>query len=264
MKKLMTALAVCAVAGFALATGGGVVSANIVGYVNQPVVGQYFSSGNMFITVGSTNQTWRLGDVTVTGMNPQEDIIQFLSPANANTILYATYIDAATAVGVLGDPTWQGWWDPTSSFAVRLDDTMIAAGTGFLCNIVNTNVSFTYAGQVLQGSTTLNLSGLQYPMIANFTPVDLVLSNLTVSGMNPQEDIIQFLNPADANTMLYATYIDAATAVGVLGDPTWQGWWDPTSSFAVRLDSQPFPKGTAFLGNLASPNVMITFPNPVQ
>jgi hypothetical protein len=253
MKKLMTALAACLVAGFAVAQS--VTSANVVGYVNKDAVGTFSSAGPMFVSVGAT--TWRLGDVTTVGMDPTADIIQFLNTDTANTEITATYIDAATAAG-LGDAGLQGWWDP--SIENRLDDLEFAPGQGFLCNFNSVGVSFTYAGEVLQGSTVLDLSGQTFPMVANFTPVDLTLGDLVAAGMDPTGDIIQFLSTATANTEITATYIDAATAAG-LGDAGLQGWWDP--SIENRLDSQALPMGTAFLGNFNSPSVTITFPNPM-
>jgi len=260
MKKLMTALAVCLAAGFvAAAPAPSVTSSNIVGYVKTTATGPSFSTGCMFVSVGSPTAVWRLGDVTVSGMDPSQDNIQFLNTIDASTELTATYIDTATSINYVGDTSIVGWWD--FSLTTSLDNVMVGAGTGFLCNFASPNVIFTYAGEVLQGSITLDLSGLLSPMIANFTPVDLTLGQLTVAGMDPSQDNIQFLNTVDASTDLTATYIDSATSISYVGDTSLVGWWD--FSLTTSLDSHPLPTGTAFLGSFASPNVTITFPNPM-
>jgi len=258
MKKLMTALAICAVTGFALAADTGVASANIVGYIQKTSPGKFFSSGSMFISVGNTNKEWRLGDVSATGMDPNSDIIEFLSAATADTILSATYIDLPTAIGY-GNAALQGWWD--LDLENRLDDTMVKSGTGFLSNFGSSGVKLTYAGEVVQRTNTLDLSGMKFVMVANCVPVDLTLSNLTCTGMDPNSDIIEFLSAATADTILSATYIDLPTAIGY-GNAALLGWWD--LDLENRLDSQPLPAGTAFLTNLGSPNVTIKFPSPVN
>ena len=139
MKKLITAAMTLALAaGLASAQTPVVTSDNIVGYVtitNAP--GAIYSSyGNCFITVGDPNTESKLGEITADGMDPDQDFIQFLDPADANVALFATYMDAATATG-LGHPEWQGWWD--TGIENRLDSTALPAGTAFLCNLPSGN-----------------------------------------------------------------------------------------------------------------------------
>lgn len=253
MKKLMTAFAACLFAGIVSAQ---VQSENIVGYQTLTAPGQYYSSGATFITVGSATGEWRLGDVVATGMDPSMDSVQFLDPATANVSIQATYIDEATAISY-GDAGLQGWWD--AALENRLDDEVFAAGTGFLSSFASAGVTLTYSGEVLDGIVVLDLTGQQYPMIANFTPVDLTLGDLTATGMDPSMDSIQFLSVADANTEVQATYIDAATAIAY-GDAGLQGWWD--AALENRLDDQTFPAGASVLGSFAN-NVTITFPDPI-
>jgi aryl carrier-like protein len=229
-----------------------------VGYQTLTASGQFYSSGPTFISVGDANGGWRLGDISAEGMEAGTDFIQFLSPSTAFTVVSATYIDAATAAA-LEDPTLQGWWD--LGIENRLDDLVFSAGTGFLCNFSTVGVSLVYSGEVLVGETALDLSGQQFPMIANLTPVDLTLGDITASGMEAGTDFIQFLSPTTAFTEVSATYIDAATAAA-LEDPTLQGWWD--LGIENRLDSQVLLAGASVLGNFTSSNVIITFPNPVE
>jgi len=247
MKKLVTALALCA----SFSAFAQVESANVVGYQTKTATGQYFSSGATFISVGSTSNQWKLGDIKLTGSTPQQDIIQFLSVVDANTEITATYVDLAAAGGNAGDV---GWYDFTLS--TRLDDITFPAGTAFLCNFGSSGVSIMSAGQVLSGPTTLDLSGIQYPFVANLLPMQLTLGSITVAGSTPQQDIFQFLSVTDANTELTATYVDLAAAGGNAGDV---GWYDFTLS--TRLDDTILSAGAAFLCNLGSPSVSITFPS---
>jgi len=232
-----------------------------VGYQTVTASGQYFSSGATFVSVGDINGQWLLGDVTVTGMDPFSDFIQFLSTANASTILMATYVDEATSISVVGDTSMVGWWDP-ATFSISYDNEMMDAGTAFLCNFTSTGVELLYSGEVLVGATTLDLSGVQYPFVANFTPNDLVLGDLTATGMDPFSDFVQFLSTANASTEVMATYVDEATSISVVGDTSMVGWWDP-ATFSISYNSQSLPAGSAFLCNFTSTGVMITFPDPV-
>jgi hypothetical protein len=259
MKKLLSALAICTVAGYAMAQE--VVSQNIVGYMTIEASGTYPSHGPTFITVGDTNGEWKLGNMTANGMDPLSDNIQFLSAADATVELTATYVDAVAAVDVFGDEGMQGWWD--LSFENRLDTMALSAGTGFLCSFGSGNpITLMYAGEVVQASINLDMTGLLYPMIANPVPVDLTLGDITADGMDPLSDNIQFLSTTDANVELTATYVDAVAAIDVFGDAGMQGWWD--LSFENRLDDVALPAGAAVLGSFGSGNpVMVVFPNPM-
>jgi len=186
-------------------------------------------------------------------MNIETDFIQFLSPDTAFTTLSAIYVDLAAAGG---DAELVGWYGLDGE--TRLDDLEFAAGTSFLCSFQSTGVTLTYSGEVLEGSTTLDLSGQSYPFVANFTPVDLTLGQLSAAGMNIETDFIQFLSPDTAFTSLSAIYVDLATAGG---DAELVGWYGLDGE--TRLDSTPVPAGSAFLGSFQSPSVTITFPNPV-
>jgi len=263
MKKLLTACAACVLAGMVSAQ---VESVNIVGYQTVTASGQYFSSGPTFVTVGSATADWNLGDIAVSGMDPFTDFIQFLSPNTAGTVLSATYIDAvADAAYGAGDGALIGWWDYNDVGGTSLDAEVFAAGTGFLCNLTSTGVQFTYSGEVLQGDTALDLAGQKYPMIANLTPVDLTLADVTATGMDPFLDFIQFLSPTTAGTVVSATYIDAvADAAYGAGDGALIGWWDYNDVGGTSLDTTAFPAGASVLGNFTSTGVQVIFPNPVQ
>lgn len=259
MKKMMTAFAVCMIAGLVSAQ---VESLNIVGYQTLTAPGQFYSSGSTFISVGSATGEWQLGDVAATGMDPTQDNIQFLSTATAFPEVTATYIDSVMSIALVGDESLVGWWN--LDIDTPLDDLTFGAGTGFLCNFASSGVALTYAGEVLTSETStlsLDLSGMQFPMIANFTPVDLTLGDLTVSGMDPTQDNIQFLDPATALPTVTATYIDSAMSIALVGDESLVGWWN--LDIDTSLNDTALPAGSAVLGNFASSGVVISFPDPV-
>jgi methyl coenzyme M reductase alpha subunit len=261
MKKLMTALTICAVAGFA--TAADVVSENIVGFLSITASGTYPSHGPTFITVGDVNVESTLGNLTANGMDPDSDTIQFLSPVDASVVDAATYCDAALAT-LLGDPGLQGWWAPSDVGGVNKDDMVLTAGTGFLCNFGSGNpIVIKSAGEVVQAPISLDMTGLVYPMVANPVPADLTLGDITADGMDPDSDTIQFLDPTDASVVDAATYCDAALAT-LLGDPGLQGWWAPSDVGGVDKNSTAFPAGSAVLCNFGSGNpITVVFPNPV-
>jgi hypothetical protein len=249
MKKLMTALAACLVAGFVVAQS--VTSANIVGYQKITPTGTYPSHGPAFITVGDTGLQWKLGNMTADGMDPLSDTIQFLSPFDASVSATYTYVSASI------DPGLVGWWDPTDIGGVSMDGETFAAGTGFLCNLSGAPFDFVYAGEVVQDTISLDLIGLTYPMIANPVPVDLTLGEITAEGMDPLSDTIQVLNPVDASVSATYTYVSPSI------DPVLAGWWDPTDIGGVSKDSVVFQAGSAVLGNFSGVPVTMVFPNPM-
>jgi hypothetical protein len=241
-----------------LAAAQVVESVNIVGYQTMVVPGQAYSTGPTFVGIGT--ESWKLGDITTAvGMEAGTDIIQFLNATTAVTEFSATYIDSATSIAIAGDESLVGWWN--LDIDTPLNDLEFAAGSGFLCNFTSPGITLVYAGEVLQGSTTLDYSGQRSPMIANFTPVDLTLGDIIVTGMEAGTDIIQFLDTTTAVTELTATYIDPATSIAIAGDESLVGWWN--LDIDTSLNNTPFPAGSAVLGNFTSPSVSFTFPSPI-
>lgn len=273
MKKLITAaMALALIAGMASAQ---VNSDNIVGFVTitNAAGDTYPLFGATFVQVGNTNGEWRLGDITAVGMDADApDIIQFLDPTDLNVTMAATYVDKAKAIeygdtdGSLG---YQGWWDAGDVLGTSLDETKIVSGTGFLCNIGSgSTVVFTFTGEVVQDTTSLDLTGMTYPIIANPVPAELTLGVITADGMDADApDIIQFLDPVSLVVIAAATYVDQAKAIeygdtdGSLG---YQGWWDAGDVLGTNMDGTIIPAGTAVLFNIGSGNpINIVFPNPL-
>ncbi len=254
MKKLVTAFALCAAI-----SAMAVESENIVGYQTKTTIGQFATSGSMFVSVGSTTGEWKLGDIKAAGMVPGDDIIQFLSATDLSLTQAATYIDEANSIAIIGDNSLVGWWN--AGVDTQLDDEVFPAGTAFLANFVSTGITLTYSGEVALGATTLDLSGLQFPFIANCVPRDLTLGDLTATGMVPGDDIIQFLSTTDLSLIEAATYIDEAASIAIIGDNSLVGWWN--AGVDTQLDDMVLTSGASFLGNFVSTGVQITFPSAI-
>ena len=235
MKKLMTALAICVVATAAFAD---VVSDNIVGYRTISAAGQFASYGQTFITVGDTNGEWKLGNMKASGMDVYSDAIQFLDPSDQSVILMASYQDG------------HGWVAFGDEDGALLDDTTFAIGTGFLCNFASP-VEFTFSGEVVQDTVTLDLDGQFYPFIANPVPADLKLGDITATGMDVYSDAIQVLDPNDLSVILMASF------------QTGHGWVAFGDEDGALLDDTDVPAGAGLLCSLSGADIEITFPNPM-
>jgi len=121
-------------------------SQNIVGYQKLTAPGKFYSSGSTFISVGSTNTTWKLGDVTASGMDPTLDLIQFLDTSTANAGVKATYIDLATSIAYAGNASLVGWWN--LDLDTSLNSTSFPAGSAFLGNFSSPSVTITFPSAV--------------------------------------------------------------------------------------------------------------------
>ena len=261
MKKSTMIAAIFAASAFS-ALAADVYSSNIVGYSKIDLRGQYDVITAPFVTIGA--DTWRLGDVKVTGMDPFSDTVQVLSLTDASTTSQYTYIDLATATDVYEEPTLVGWWDVTliGSEGGRADDVTFEAGQGLLCNISSPTVQFTYAGEVIQGVSEVPLLG-QYAMLSNPLPQAITLGQIEAIGMDPFSDTVQVLSLTDASTVSQYTYIDLATATDVYEEPTLVGWWDVTliGSEGGRADDVVIPAGMGMLCNVSSAGVSFIFPD---
>ena len=120
---------------------------NAVGYQTSSTDARAYSGGPTFLAVGNVNGKVRLGDVTVTGMDPDlSDFVQFLTTDNAKTYLMATYVDEAKAL-YYGDPSYKGWWnyEKMGEEDGKIDDMDLDAGIGFLGSLSSGNaMKFTF------------------------------------------------------------------------------------------------------------------------
>jgi hypothetical protein len=262
--KLFIGLAGCLIT--ACTASAEVVSTNIVGYLKTTATGnvnQFFTTGPTFVQPLSfqdiANAKWRLGDVKAEGFNVYSDFISTLNPISGQTDIVAVYADEATAI-TWGDIDYVGWWDK-ATFDIPYDEELFDLSEGFLCNFSSSDVTLTYAGEVVAQPMTIGFAGLKFPIISNFVPKEnMTLGDLKAEDFNVYSDFISTLNPLTGATGIVAVYADETTAIA-WGDIDYVGWWDK-ATFDIPYDGEPLPPGTTFLGNFSSSNVKILFPSP--
>lgn len=98
-----------------------------MGYVQNATDAESASLGPVFKQIGTDGSSYKLADMTVKGMDPTGDSIQFLDTANASPYLYATYCDAEEFGEELA-----GWWDADDVGGTEINNTELAPGQGVL------------------------------------------------------------------------------------------------------------------------------------
>ena len=282
MKKLMFAIAALA----AGATMAGVTSANIVGYNQNSTGGALnFSGGAMFLPVNGDDVTI-LGDWLAKGMDANQDCIQLLRTSNATTEKSYTYVDRAFLLAEYEldplDPDdmeyldeleaeYKGWWKAGEwGFdGSQANDAEIDCGRGFLTlNGSGKNVTFQYSGEAPTARTKVTISG-QTPMICNYIPRDIKLAEVTVEGMDANQDGFQKLRTTNATTEEAYTYVSRAfLLVEYELDPSdkddmeyldeleeeYAGWWmaGEWGFDGSQADDKDWACGVSFLGLMGS------------
>jgi hypothetical protein len=115
---------------------------NVVGYQAVKTDSTLSPSiGATFLPFSGAN-SYKLGDITVSGMTAGNDIIQVLDPETTTTSAQYTYFSKAEADqmaieegGAAGDyDDFVGWWDNTNLFGDggQAGDVPVAAGEAFL------------------------------------------------------------------------------------------------------------------------------------
>ena len=242
MKKLMTALAVCAIASLSLASGG-VTSANVVGYQTLSVVGtKYNMLGVQWDKVGGGSlsvQDVFAGTAGLTGSTFADvfaaDRIKVWDPVTSGYVDFWLY-------AVINDPAWDGKWiDGTGSPATAT----FSAGSTFWLQSKGTNVNVISAGQAPSAATISQaIVGGKYNMIINPYPTTYPLNGsfnwLTAGAVGSTfADVFAAdrIKVWDPNTAGYTDY----WLYAFISDPAWDGKWiDGTGSPATYA----LPMGT--------------------
>ena len=258
MKKLMFAAAVAA--GLA-AFGDGIESANTVGFKTTSTgTDLYLTGGMCFVTCGSTDGTFRLGDLKLEGSTWGSDWIQFIDPTTSifDPTKSVTYYSAAEAIsdgGTADDAEWENL-DEESQDAVTYP-----VGTAFLTSFASTGVTITYSGEVNINPAyyTVNCTGKPYAFVANPYPGDLTAGDIKLVGSTWASDWFLFLDPATsiADPSKSITYYSEAEAIADGGSADDAEWEDLDETCK---DDTPIPMGSGFLCSFASPSVQILFP----
>ena len=256
MKKVMFGLAAAAaISAFAIE------SANVVGYKSANTgANPYITGGMCFVTCGSTDGTFRLGDMKLEGSTWGSDWIQFIDPTTSifDPSKDATYYSAAEAIADGGTADDAEWEDVDEN---SLDDVTYPIGTAFLTSFLSTGVTITYSGEVNLNAaySTINCTGKPYAYVANPYPGDLTAGDIKLVNSTWGSDWLQFIDPATSivDPTRDITYYSAAEAIADGGSADDAEWEDVDENCK---DDTLIPAGSGFLCGFLSPNVQILFP----
>lgn len=258
MKKVMFGLAAAAAI---VAFGDGLESANVVGYkTTNTGANPYITGGMCFVTTGSADGTFRLGDLKLEGSTWGSDWIQFINPLTSavDSTKNATYYSAAEAIADGGTADDAEWEDINED---SLDDVTYPIGTAFLTSFLSTGVTITYAGEVNinPAYSTINCAGKPFAYVANPYPGDLTAGDIKLINSTWGSDWLQFINPATSavDSTKNITYYSAAEAIADGGTADEAEWEDIDENCK---DDTSIPMGSGFLCSFLSSNVQILFP----
>ena len=255
MKKLMF---VAALAAGLVAFGDGIESQNLVGYStlatgNNPAM----SGGMMFVTCGSGDGTFRLGDIKMTGSTWGTDWLGFVDPVTSiiDPTKNVTYYSAAEAIADGGSADDAEWEDINEN---SKDDVTYPLGTAFLCNFVSTCITITFAGEV-SSQSVVDCAGKPAAFVSNIYPGDITAGDIKLENSTWGSDWVQFIDPATSavDPTRNITYYSAAEAIADGGSADDAEWEDINEN---SKDDVVIPMGTGFLCNFVSPSVRIVFP----
>ena len=215
MKKLMTALAVCAVAGFAVAQT--VTSANIVGYNTATIKPGFTMLSANFAAVTNVSASISLQNLfspsglIASNTVSQSDQIQIWNGSSFVGYFYQAY-KATNPNKFAAGPAWVLTTVPGIATTAT-----IPPGTGFWFSRPTgagyTTTTVTVAGQVLQATTNTFALNAGFNMIGSAYPVDFKLnggpfdwSTATASNTVSQSDQIQVWNGSSFVGYFYQAY----------------------------------------------------------
>jgi len=245
MKKMMTAIAACAVASLSLAAGG-VTSQNVVGYSTAATPAGFLMYSAMFTAIGGGSATGKLSQIT--GNFDSFDNIQFIDQYGNAPVSYQ-WIKAGDFPGASVD----GWYD--FSLPVNAVDVDLPQGLSYLISTANTNKVLN-SGEVRDAVISINITvgGGGYTSIGNPTPTSRLLSRFTFTGLT-SFDNIQFIDK-DGNAPVSYQWIKAGDFPGATVD----GWYD--FSLPVNAVDPVINAGVGFLLSTATAGGTVTIPSP--
>jgi len=230
---------------------------------------QFNSVGPTFMAVGAAGKI-RLGDIKVEGTRYDKDFLQVLSKDNAATIATYTYVTPEwDEEDFEGDGAAVGWWikNHEGESAYSAKDVEFDIGQGFLGNFPTKAVKFTYAGEVVSGSTQIDLTGKQFNLVANFLPMDIRLGSVVLTGTRYDKDFFQELSDTNAATIKTYTYVTPEwDEEDFEGDGAAVGWWIKNHEGEPAYSAKEvwWNAGQAFLSNFPTKAVKFTFPDALN
>ena len=241
MKKLMTAFAVCMVAGLVSATTG-VESQNIVGYQTLDLnVGAFTHVSPTFITVGGAAQ------VTLSQLNgdmAETDSIQFIDPVSATAHEYFYLVAGSLS------PATTGWYQ--DDFTTPADDVVIDAGTSVYYSSQG-GTKVTFAGEVNKNAVVVD-TGAGFTPVGNPFPVDTTLGTISFSGIT-ETSSVQFMSDTTATAAEYF-WLEAGSL-----SPGATGWY--LDDFTTPAGDTVVAAGKGFLFSEQGTTTAVTFTSPL-
>lgn len=251
MKKLMTAFAVCMMAGLVSAQ---VESQNIVGYSTSALKGATFNMFSVqFGTVGgggfNINSGALSGDLLGAESNTDADQVQIWDPLTSSYAVYYLYSDGF-------------WYNFNTDAAFQADyPTGLPAGTAFWYMAKGADGSATFAGEVPSTATvtkaitggTFNMITFPYPVNAKLN--DTAQCNWVACGANKAEsntdaDQVQIWDAATSSYGVYYLYSDGL-------------WYNFNTDAAFDADyTAGLPVGTAMWYLAKGTDFTLTFNKP--
>lgn len=233
-KMALMGVALCATVGFS----DGISSKNVVGYQTTTAGDDSVMKLNQLnlmtpTFLGVSSETYRLGDIKLTGCASFGSTIQFLNAYGATAKATADMIgDAAFAAypdhealfiyvtdaegaeyDLPGGWYFQEDWDGDGAY--NMNNVLLRKGQGFVLQSLDAGMSVCYSGAVDEGdegeiSLPYNISELN--VMGNSTPVNITLGDIVLAGCSSFGSTLQFLNAYGATAIATADMIGEEAA----------------------------------------------------
>ncbi len=282
MKKVMFGLAAAAaISAFAIE------SANIVGYNTYNTDNAYQPSfGACFVPL-SGGSTYKLGSIKPTNFDPDNDMIQLIDPTTLGRSAAYVYLSAEIAAAAEVEDGAEpgeydgliGWWDastgPDLDEGIKADNVDIDVGQAFLGKFDSGNdVEFLSSGEAPTVSTSISTDSARQPFFASYIPKTIKLGQIVPEDFDPDNDMIQVIDPATLGRSAAYVYLSAEVAAAAEVEDGAEpgeydgliGWWDastgPDLDEGIKADNVNVNPGDAFLGKFDSGNdITFNFPS---
>jgi len=270
MKKMLFICMVGSLFITSMATAGEVVSTNIVGYINIPLVRRGFTfTGPTFVPVLTDGSAAKLGDVVSANdiFSPFEDSIQIFNAAGG-LVAKATYISQAVLDEFEIEDVAAGWWDLDDVDFEHgdLNDTPLKYGWSVTAYTQYSGATLIYAGEVVQGINEIPLGRREFTFTCNTSPVDLTLGDIIANdNFSPFEDSIQIFD-SNGDLIAKATYISQALLDEFEIEEVAPGWWslDDVDFEHGDLNHIAMPAGRALTAYTQYANASLIVPSPMN
>ena len=202
-----------------------------------------------------------MNDIKVEGFDMWEDKLYIMNPATCGKLVELVWLDDETAQML--DESWtEGWYDVDPDYHPY--EGKLDFGTGFRSDFSSSSIKFTYTGQVADHAATIGnkreKTSDQYMIIPNVCPREVYFSEITCTGFDMWEDKLYIMNPATCGKLVELVWLDDETAQML--DESWtEGWYDVDPDYHPYAGS--LKAGEGVRSDFSSPDVKITFPNPM-